>query len=87
MFSLEPDNAIYGQAHNCHRHGYNPGGSSSGEGALIGAGGSVLGFGSDLGGSIRIPAHLNGICGFKPTSQRMTRLGMKVPYSYKDSAR
>uniref|UniRef100_A0A3P9L5E7 Fatty acid amide hydrolase n=1 Tax=Oryzias latipes TaxID=8090 RepID=A0A3P9L5E7_ORYLA len=45
--------------------------SSGGEGALIGAGGSLLGIGSDIGGSIRIPASFCGICGFKPTSGRL----------------
>uniref|UniRef100_A0A3Q0RZA6 Fatty acid amide hydrolase n=1 Tax=Amphilophus citrinellus TaxID=61819 RepID=A0A3Q0RZA6_AMPCI len=45
--------------------------SSGGEGALIGGGGSLLGIGSDLGGSIRIPASFCGICGFKPTSGRL----------------
>ncbi len=48
-----------------------PGGSSGGEAALISSGGSPLGFGSDIGGSIRQPAHMCGIYGFRPTSQRI----------------
>ncbi|KAH8726182.1 general amidase-like protein GmdB [Phaeosphaeriaceae sp. PMI808] len=44
------------------------GGSSGGEGALIGMKGSVLGVGSDIGGSIRTPSAFCGIYGFKPTS-------------------
>jgi Asp-tRNA(Asn)/Glu-tRNA(Gln) amidotransferase A subunit family amidase len=48
------------------------GGSSSGEGAVVGGGGSPLGFGSDVGGSVRIPAAFCGAVGFKPTAQRFT---------------
>ena len=48
------------------------GGSSCGEGALLGAGGSPFGIGSDVGGSVRIPASFCGICALKPTAFRMT---------------
>ena len=41
------------------------GGSSGGEGALIAAGGAAVGIGADIGGSIRFPAHFNGVIGFK----------------------
>lgn len=47
------------------------GGSSGGEGALIGMKGSVLGVGSDIGGSIRAPAAFCGIYGYKPTSNML----------------
>jgi amidase len=47
------------------------GGSSGGEGALIGLKGSPLGIGTDIGGSIRSPASNNGVYGFKPTSFRL----------------
>ena len=46
-------------------------GSSGGEGALLAAGGSVIGVGGDIGGSIRIPCHICGVCGFKPTAGRI----------------
>ncbi len=44
------------------------GGSSGGEGALVAAGGTVFGTGSDLLGSLRIPAHFCGLYTMKPTS-------------------
>ncbi len=47
-----------------------PGGSSGGEAALIAAGGSLLGIGTDIGGSVRAPAHACGIAAFKPTTGR-----------------
>ncbi|XP_045079425.1 fatty-acid amide hydrolase 1-like isoform X1 [Coregonus clupeaformis] len=68
-------NPIYGRTLNPHSPQKTPGGSSGGEGALIGGGGSVLGIGSDIGGSIRIPSSFCGICGFKPTSNRLSLRG------------
>lgn len=69
--SYECSNPIYGETVNPHNLQKTPGGSSGGEGALIGGGGSLLGLGSDIGGSIRIPASFCGICGFKPTAGRL----------------
>lgn len=46
------------------------GGSSGGEGSLVGARGSPLGIGTDIGGSIRIPAGLCGIYGLSPSPGR-----------------
>ncbi|KAI5959886.1 uncharacterized protein KGF55_005118 [Candida pseudojiufengensis] len=51
------------------------GGSSSGEGAIVSFGGSVLGVGSDIGGSIRSPAAFSGCHGFRPTSRRISSRG------------
>lgn len=56
---------------NPHNPKRSPGGSSGGEGALIAGGGSVLGVGTDLGGSIRYPGSACGIPVFKPTSLRV----------------
>ncbi|WVQ81627.1 hypothetical protein IAT38_003751 [Cryptococcus sp. DSM 104549] len=53
------------------------GGSSGGEGALVGGGGSPLGIGTDIGGSIRSPCAHNGLFGFKPTSIRLPKGGNK----------
>ncbi|KAK8069003.1 hypothetical protein PG994_005619 [Apiospora phragmitis] len=52
------------------------GGSSGGEGALIALGGSPGGFGTDIGGSIRIPSAFNGLFGLRPTSGRLPYEGM-----------
>jgi amidase len=46
------------------------GGSSGGEGALIGLKGSPVGFGTDIGGSVRIPSAFNGLYGLRPSSGR-----------------
>ncbi|KAI5959887.1 uncharacterized protein KGF55_005119 [Candida pseudojiufengensis] len=51
------------------------GGSSSGEGAIVGFGGSILGVGSDIGGSVRAPAAYSGCHGFRPTTRRLGTLG------------
>lgn len=57
-----------GRALNPYDSSRTPGGSSGGEGALNGAGASVFGIGSDIAGSIRVPAMFNGIFGHKPTA-------------------
>jgi len=63
----ETNNGIYGITRNPYDLRLAAGGSSGGEGSLIGAAGSVIGVGSDFGGSIRIPSMLNGIFGLKPS--------------------
>lgn len=69
-FWFETNNPIYGRTNNPYDLHHTPGGSSGGEGALIGSGASVFGVGSDVGGSIRMPANFCGIFGHKPS--RMT---------------
>lgn len=63
----ETDNPLWGLTENPIIPGYTPGGSSGGESALIYSHGSLGGFGSDLGGSIRMPASMMGLYGFKPS--------------------
>ncbi|CAD5229951.1 unnamed protein product [Bursaphelenchus okinawaensis] len=63
---IESDNAVFGRTCSPHDSRTTCGGSSGGEGALIAAQGSLIGLGTDLGGSIRIPAMLNGVYGLKP---------------------
>ena len=61
-------NALHGGTRNPYDIARSPGASSSGEAAIIAAGGSPLGIGSDSGGSIRMPAHYCGIAALKPTT-------------------
>ncbi len=77
MLSWENTNPIFGVTVNPRDITRGPGGSSGGEGALIAGGGSVLGVGSDLGGSIRLPAACCGVFGFKPTGGRTSLRGMR----------
>ena len=63
----ESGNRVYGLTRNPYDPRRSAGGSSGGEGAAIGAGGSPFGLGSDVGGSIRTPAFFCGIFGHKPT--------------------
>ncbi|GAB7366736.1 hypothetical protein MBLNU230_g0692t1 [Neophaeotheca triangularis] len=60
--------AATGPVHNPYARGYSAGGSSSGTGALVASGAVDLGIGCDQGGSIRIPAALCGLYGFKATT-------------------
>ncbi len=69
------DNPVYGQTHNPYDLSRTPGLSSSGEAAIIAAGGSPLGLASDSGGSIRFPAHCCGVAGLKPSNGRVPNTG------------
>jgi fatty acid amide hydrolase 2 len=64
---MESDNNVYGRTRNPYGRWRIAGGSSGGEGAIVGAGGAPFGLGSDIGGSIRLPAFFNGVFGHKPT--------------------
>ncbi|MBW04507.1 Fatty-acid amide hydrolase 1, partial [Eschrichtius robustus] len=77
MFSYDCGNPLFGQTVNPWKSSKSPGGSSGGEGALIAAGGSPLGLGTDIGGSIRFPSAFCGICGLKPTGNRISKSGLK----------
>ncbi|XP_063793060.1 fatty-acid amide hydrolase 2 [Pseudophryne corroboree] len=63
----ESSNKVYGRTRNPYNTQHIVGGSSGGEGCILASGGSVIGVGSDIGGSIRMPAFFNGIFGHKPT--------------------
>ncbi|MCY4410571.1 MAG: amidase [Caldilineaceae bacterium] len=72
----DTENAVIGQTRNPHNAGCSPGGSSGGEAALIGAGGSPLGLGSDTGGGLRVPAAFCGVSALKPTQGRVPNTGV-----------
>lgn len=61
-------NPLHGGTRNPYDINRSPGASTSGEAAIIAAGGSPLGIGSDSGGSIRLPAHYCGVAALKPTT-------------------
>ena len=63
--------ALWGITRNPWNPDFGPGGSSGGSGAALASGTAYLASGSDIGGSIRIPASLNGVVGFKPPYGRV----------------
>jgi Asp-tRNA(Asn)/Glu-tRNA(Gln) amidotransferase A subunit family amidase len=65
-FHYDSNNLVYGATHNPHNPERSVGGSSGGEGAALATGITPIGVGSDYGGSIRVPAHFNGVTGLKP---------------------
>jgi amidase len=75
MMHLECQSNLYGTTRNPQNTDLSSGGSSGGEAALLGLRGSLIGVGSDVGGSIRVPAAACGIYGLKPTSFRVPTKG------------
>ena len=76
LMSGETVNNIIDYTLNPKNRNLTSGGSSGGEGALIGIKGSPVGFGTDIGGSIRIPAAFNGLYGLRPSTGRLPYEGM-----------
>jgi amidase len=79
MMTADTDNPLFGRTLNPLNLTLTAGGSTGGEGSLIALRGSLLGTGTDVGGSLRIPALCNGIYGFKPTSGRVPFAGKAPP--------
>jgi fatty acid amide hydrolase 2 len=71
----ETSNLVYGRTSNPYDTRRIVGGSSGGEGAIVGAGGVPFGLGADIGGSIRMPAFFNGVFGHKPSGRRVPNTG------------
>ena len=76
---METHNLIYGRTKNPWNLKHTPGGSSGGESALIAAGASPIGLGSDVGGSLRIPAAFCGIWSHKATGGLVPNTGHYPP--------
>jgi aspartyl-tRNA(Asn)/glutamyl-tRNA(Gln) amidotransferase subunit A len=74
-FGVTSNNATFGPARNAYDPARIAGGSSGGTGNAIAARMAPAGLGSDTGGSVRIPAALCGLAGFKPTARRVPREG------------
>ncbi|OIW25154.1 amidase [Coniochaeta ligniaria NRRL 30616] len=74
----ETENPVWGLTTNPMNPKYTPGGSTGGESALLYMEGSLMGWGTDIGGSIRIPAHMMGLYGLKPSSSRLPYYGVPV---------
>ena len=73
------DNPVFGRTNHPQDASLTPGGSSGGEAVAIATHMSPGGLGSDLAGSVRIPAHFCGICGLKPTTGRVPGEGQFPP--------
>lgn len=76
---IETDNRVYGRTSNAYDPRRTAGGSSGGEGAAIGSGGSPLGIATDTLGSIRIPAFCNGVFGHRPSTGLLPVTGSWPP--------
>ncbi|EPE29787.1 Amidase signature (AS) enzyme [Glarea lozoyensis ATCC 20868] len=77
LMALDSHNHLFGRTLNPRNRDVTAGGSSGGEGALIAMKGSILGVGTDVGGSIRIPAMCNGLVGVKPSVGRVPFMGQE----------
>lgn len=64
---IESNNPLYGRVSCAYDASRTAGGSTGGDGSMVGSGGSPIALGSDLGGSIRIPAFFNGVFGHMPS--------------------
>ena len=80
-YGISNNNAGFGAARNPYDRTRIPGGSSGGVGVAVGARIVPGGIGSDTGGSVRVPAALCGIVGFRPTTGRWPQAGI-VPISH-----
>jgi Asp-tRNA(Asn)/Glu-tRNA(Gln) amidotransferase A subunit family amidase len=78
LLSFESTNDVWGQAKNPHNPKYSPGGSSGGEGALLASGASIIGVGSDVAGSVRVPAHFSGCYSLRCSTGRWPRMGVNT---------
>jgi len=76
---VETYNKLHGRTGNAYDPTRCPGGSSGGEGAIVGAGGSPFGLASDVAGSIRMPAFFNGVFGHKCSGARVDCAGQYPP--------
>ncbi|KDQ10331.1 hypothetical protein BOTBODRAFT_36235 [Botryobasidium botryosum FD-172 SS1] len=79
VFSMECANPLWGRTLNPWSAAHTSGGSSGGEAALLASDASAMGWGNDIGGSLRIPAHFSGTYTLKPGTYRITAQGRTMP--------
>ena len=75
LLSFESTNDVWGRCKNPHNQAYSPGGSTGGEAALLAFGGGRIGIGSDVAGSVRVPAHFSGIYALRCSTGRWPKSG------------
>lgn len=78
LLSFESTNDVWGRTTNPHNSAYSPGGSTGGESALLAFGGSRIGIGSDVAGSVRVPAHFSGCYSLRCSTGRWPKVGMNT---------
>ncbi|KAF1955102.1 amidase signature enzyme [Byssothecium circinans] len=78
LLSFESTNDVWGRCTNPHNPSYSPGGSTGGESALLAFGGSRIGIGSDVAGSVRVPAHFSGCYSIRCSTGRWPKMGMNT---------
>ena len=71
LASLDSINNVWGRTKNPVHRMMTAGGSSGGEGVMVAMKAVMVGIGTDVGGSIRVPAYVNGVVGFKPSEGRV----------------
>ena len=71
LAALDSVNNVFGRTMNPINRRITAGGSSGGEGVMVAMKGCMVGWGTDVGGSIRVPAMCNGVYGFKPSNGRV----------------
>ncbi len=77
----QAENPVYGRTHNPHARDHTPGGSSGGSAAALALGMVAAEYGSDIGGSIRVPSHFSGTWGHKTTWGLVSSEGHEIPGS------
>ncbi|KAK0203926.1 amidase signature enzyme [Desarmillaria ectypa] len=75
LLSFESSSDLFGRTTNPHNPAYSPGGSSGGEAALLAFGGSRIGLGTDVAGSVRTPSHYSGVYTIRSSTTRFPKLG------------
>jgi fatty acid amide hydrolase len=75
LATYESDNPLFGRSVNPFSPRHSAGGSSGGDAAAVAAGLAPLGIGTDLAGSVRVPAHFCGVCALLPTRRRLPNQG------------